>query len=67
MKIEEHCAESVKLFGEEYREVHEFLDEFFATPLGARQHVVDDLKGEGWREGDRFPEDEADYIRMGLF
>jgi hypothetical protein len=33
----------------------------------ARQHVVDDLKGEGWRDGDHFPADEQDYVGMGLF
>ena len=34
----------------------------------ARQHVLDDLKEEGWVEGrDRIPADEADYVRMGLF
>src|SRR5437867_2600977 len=33
----------------------------------ARQHVVADLKMEGWREGDPNPRDEKDYVRMGLF
>lgn len=33
----------------------------------ARQHIVADLKEEGWREGDRFPADTWDYVRMGLF
>ena len=33
----------------------------------ARQHIVSDLKMEGWTENDHFPIDEADYIRMGLF
>ena len=34
----------------------------------ARQHIIDDLKCEGWREGkDRIPADETDYVRMGLF
>ncbi len=33
----------------------------------ARQHVVADLKMEGWKDGDHFPRDEADYVRMGLF
>ena len=33
----------------------------------ARAHIVSDLKLEGWTEADRFPRDEADYVRMGLF
>lgn len=37
-----------------------------AVPV-ARQHVVSDLKLEGWKESDRFPVDERDYVRMGLF
>ncbi len=31
------------------------------------QHIVSDLKMEGWTEHDHFPQNEADYIRMGLF
>jgi hypothetical protein len=33
----------------------------------ARQHIISDLKMEGWTERDHFPRDEADYVRMGLF
>ena len=33
----------------------------------ARQHIISDLKQEGWTESDRIPKDEADYVRMGLF
>jgi len=33
----------------------------------ARQQIITDLKQEGWTESDHFPQDEADYIRMGLF
>ncbi|MBL9179524.1 MAG: hypothetical protein JNM65_15785 [Verrucomicrobiaceae bacterium] len=33
----------------------------------ARQHIVTDLKLEGWRESDPFPRDEGHYQRMGLF
>ena len=33
----------------------------------ARQHIISDLKQEGWEESDRFPRDEQDYKRMGLF
>lgn len=46
--------EAVRLFGEA------------AGPV-ARQHIVSDLKEEGWTERDRFPRDEADYVKMGLF
>ena len=30
-------------------------------------HVLADLKEEGWKEGDHFPQDERDYVRMGLY
>lgn len=33
----------------------------------ARQHIISDLKEEGWTEKDHFPLDEADYVKMGLF
>ena len=33
----------------------------------ARQHIITDLKMEGWCETDPFPKDEAHYQRMGLF
>ncbi|MBI3582627.1 MAG: hypothetical protein HY096_01585 [Nitrospinae bacterium] len=33
----------------------------------ARQHIITDLKMEGWTENDPFPKDEQHYIRMGLF
>ena len=33
----------------------------------ARQHVVSDLKEEGWTENDRFPRNEQEYVAMGLF
>ncbi|MGD9706412.1 MAG: hypothetical protein AB7V07_01915 [Candidatus Delongbacteria bacterium] len=33
----------------------------------ARQHIISDLKLEGWKESDHFPKDEADYVKMGLF
>lgn len=36
MKLEEHCAESVRLFGHAFRDVHLWLDEYAQTPLGAR-------------------------------
>lgn len=36
MRLDDHCAESVALFGEDFRDVHVWLDECFSTPLGAR-------------------------------
>ena len=33
----------------------------------ARQHIISDLKMEGWKETDHFPLNEEDYNRMGLF
>lgn len=33
----------------------------------ARLHIISDLKQEGWKEGDKFPKNEADYIRKGLY
>jgi len=35
--------------------------------LAARQHIISDLKMEGWKDGDHFPVNELDYIKMGLF
>lgn len=95
MKFEEHCAESMVLFGAPFAEVHLWLDEFAGKPgIGmrhrrkrhhcagvefirrmygdraaeaARRHIISDLMMEGWTEGDHFPEDELDYVKMGLF
>jgi hypothetical protein len=33
----------------------------------ARQHIVADLKEEGWTESDPFPRDEQHYVALGLF
>jgi len=33
----------------------------------ARQHIISDLKLEGWTDKDPFPKDEQHYVRMGLF
>lgn len=94
-KFEDHCQESIRLFGDPYEEVHRWLDEFqgteryrmrhrrvrhheagireavklFGEQAGAvtRQHIISDLKEEGWTERDPFPQDEAHYVKMGLF
>jgi hypothetical protein len=44
----------MELFGEE-------------AAQAARQHIVTDLKQEGWTVKDHFLRDEADYVKMGLF
>jgi len=94
-KFEEHCRESIEIFGEPYEEVHLWLDalsgterykmrhrrvrhheagirgavSLFGEEAGpvARQHIISDLKQEGWTEQDPFPRNEAHYVRMGLF
>ena len=33
----------------------------------ARQHILTDLKLEGWQPTDPFPKDEAHYQKLGLF
>ena len=93
--FEQHCRESIELFGKPYEEVHQWLDEFQGTEryrmrhrrvrhheagireviqrfgkeasAVARQHIISDLKEEGWTERDPFPRDEAHYVKMGLF
>ncbi len=93
--FEEHCEESIRLFGQPFEEVHRWLDEFAGSPLygmrhrkkrhheagiqqvfrhfgelasqTARQHIISDLKMEGWTENDHFPVNEEDYVKMGLF
>jgi len=95
MKFEEHCIESLLLFGKDYADVHRWLDEFAGKPgIGmkhrkfrhhahglaevarlfgpdavpaARQHIISDLKMEGWTEDDHFPLNELEYVKMGLF
>jgi len=51
---EEGIKQVIKLFGGE-------------AGVAARLHIISDLKMEGWKEGDHFPVNEAEYIRMGLF
>ena len=51
---EEGIRKVIELFGEE-------------AGKAARQHIVSDLKGEGWTEKDHFPKNEEDYFKMGLF
>jgi hypothetical protein len=94
-RLEAHCQESLLLFGKEFSEIHQWLDEYAGTPeygyrhrhkrhhlagvtevlqifgekavLAAWQHVISDLKEEGWTESDPFPRDERHYKQMGLF
>jgi hypothetical protein len=52
---EDGIKQVIDLFGEE-------------AGRAARQHIVTDLKEERWNEKEnRFPKDEADYVKMGLF
>lgn len=37
-KFEEHCKESIELFGEAYEEVHLWLDEFHGTERYTMRH-----------------------------
>ena len=95
MKLADHQRESRTLFGDDFTEVHLWLDAFQGTEeyrmrhrrvrhhlagmreaerlfglegaKAARQHIVSDLKEEGWNERDPFPKDEADYVRIGFF
>lgn len=46
--------EAIKLFGDK-------------AGKAARQHIISDLKEEGWTENDHFPKDEREYVMMGLF
>ena len=46
--------DAMKLFGEKADQV-------------ARQHIISDLKEEGWMEQDPFPQDEIDYVNIGFF
>ena len=63
--FEQHCAEALQTFGKPHAEVHLLWGNEAAE--AARQHIITDLKLEGWRESDPFPKDEDHYKRMGLF
>jgi len=51
---EEGIRRVIALFGEE-------------ASRAARQHIISDLKEEGWTENDPFPHDQEHYVKMGLF
>ena len=93
--FEQHCQESIELFGQAWPQVHKWLDEFAGQkPYGmrhrhlrhheqgiaeagrlfgpaaqavARQHIISDLKQEGWTESDPFPKNPDHYKKMGLW
>jgi hypothetical protein len=46
--------QAIELFGEDARPV-------------ARQHIITDLKDEGWTEAAHVPRDEHEYVKMSLF
>jgi len=64
-----------KEYGMRHRKVRHHLhglkevEELFGIDAvkAARQHIISDLKEEGWQESDSFPKDESDYVKMGLF
>lgn len=49
----EGIRQVIDLFGEEAGKV-------------ARQHIISDLKEEGWTEDAPFPRDQEDYVAIGL-
>jgi len=51
---EEGIKRAIELFGEE-------------AGLAARIHIIADLREEGWKNGDHFPLNESDYVKIGLF
>jgi hypothetical protein len=51
---EEGISRVIELFGEE-------------AGRAARQHIISDLKEEGWTENDPFPQNQEHYVKMGLF
>jgi len=80
MKFEEHCEESIKLFGKpgigmkhrKFRHHIKGIEEaviLFGSEVEkvAMQHIISDLKMEGWDESYPFPKDMKDYINLGLF
>ena len=46
--------EAIKLFWEKAGQI-------------ARQHIISDLKEEGWTEQNPFPKDERDFVNIGFF
>ncbi len=38
MKLQDHCRESRELFGEEFEEVHRWLDEYAGSPQYGYRH-----------------------------
>jgi hypothetical protein len=47
------------------REVRALFSDVAAE--AARQHIISDLKEEGWTGGDPFPQDEQDFVKIGFF
>ncbi|MBT3368239.1 MAG: hypothetical protein HN416_13885 [Nitrospina sp.] len=62
-------------YGMRHRKLRHHLEgikqvrELFGGEAGevARRHIISDLKEEGWTEDDHFPENQKDYVVMGLF
>jgi hypothetical protein len=70
MRTDDHCAESLRLFGQEFRKVHEWLDELFGTPIGARhrrkRHHLAGVEEVRRRWGDRAAEAARRHVMSDL-
>jgi len=60
-----HQKKLAEIIGK-YKEVNKF-DYLYKAADELNEYFEEDLKMEGWKEGDHFPVNEADYIWMGLF
>ena len=60
MKFQDHCGECVRVLGEPFEQVNSWLDEYAATPLGARhrrrRHHLAGIEEVRQRWGDRAAE-----------
>jgi len=94
--FEEHCEASLKMFGNDYHQVHQWLDQYAGSSQygfkhrklrhhlsgvkeamsifgddveqAALLHIIMDLSQEGWNQDtDHFPQNQQDYINMGLY
>jgi hypothetical protein len=70
MKLEDHCTQSILLFGEAFREVQLWMDEYASTPLGARhrrkRHHLVGIEEVRRRWGDRAAEAARQHIISDL-
>lgn len=62
MTFEEHCQESIRLFGKPYEEIHHWLDAFAGTPEYGFRHRRKRHHAEGLREVVRLFGKEAEDV-----